>query len=353
MLTVELDYNLPAELIAQQALPGRASSRLMVLDWGGNEIEHRQFSDIVEYVRPGDCLVLNDSKVLPARFFVQRATGGRIEGLFLQTNDQGNWRVLLKNAGRLKLHESVRLIDPTERNDDEPVYLKVIERQPSGQWLLEAPYGRDHLQILERFGQTPLPPYIRREHQDADQEKADRTRYQTVYAQQPGSVAAPTAGLHFTEKLLEELKGKGVRIARVTLHVGLGTFQPVSVNKLEEHPMHAEYYQIDQTNTEIINQSKAGGGRIIAVGTTSVRTLESVSRSGKVEPGGDWTRLLIYPGYEFKIVDMLITNFHLPKTTLLALVCALAGKEKVLSAYREAIKLKYRFYSYGDAMLII
>jgi len=353
MNTEKLDYNLPGRLIAQHGLTDRTASRLMVMDRKQDTIEHRRFNDIADYIQPGDCMVLNDSRVIPARFNIKRGTGGKIEGLFLKTDDNNRWCVLLKNASRLRPGETVTLTDPLQDNRKDAPQLKIIEKLGNGKWLIE-PIGKDnYLEILERYGTTPLPPYIKRLSYDEKTEAADRQRYQTVYADQPGSVAAPTAGLHFDDKLLTRLWEKSVKFAKVSLHVGLGTFKPITAKKLQDHQMHAEEYFLDQTNTDIINRTIDNGHRIIAVGTTSVRTLETVAADNHVRPGSGWTDIFIMPGYKFKVTDALLTNFHLPKSTLLALVCALAGTARTLKAYEQAVKQKYRFYSYGDAMLIL
>ncbi|MBN2375957.1 MAG: tRNA preQ1(34) S-adenosylmethionine ribosyltransferase-isomerase QueA [Sedimentisphaerales bacterium] len=362
MNTSELDYELPESLIAQQGLVDRAASRLMVLDRASGEIQHRHFGDLCGLLEAGDCLVVNDSKVIPARFFARRKSGGKIEGLFLQIDEKGLWQVMLKNASRLSEGETIYLFSPLAedknhsaptRTKDSPV-LAIVARAKlgGGIWLIEPDSGEDYLDILNRYGCTPLPPYIRRSPSDRT-ENFDRPRYQTVYAQAPGSVAAPTAGLHFDNELLERLQEGGIDIAHLTLHVGLGTFKPVNTEKLEEHPMHSEQYKLDKENAEIINGTLQRNRRVVAVGTTSVRTLETLAGSREVEAGAGWTKLLITPGYQFRVTGAMLTNFHLPRTTLLALVCAFAGVETVLGAYRVAIEKKYRFYSYGDAMLIL
>jgi len=356
MDTSELDYDLPLRLIAQHPLAERAMTRLLVLNRRTCQTEHQHFCDLPGYLTPGDCLVLNDTRVFPARFFIRRSTGGRIEGLFINLTPQGDWQVLLKNASRLRPNEEVVLITPAADAANKSSFprLKVRENQGAGRWLLQPGFTENFLDILWRFGLTPLPPYIHRPPEEIPaNDSEDRARYQTVYARPPGSIAAPTAGLHFTNELLEGIREKGVHIARLTLHVGLGTFKPITAEKVEDHVMHPEYYQLDEANAELINQTISQGGRIFAVGTTSVRTLESLAEGKKVRPGTGWTDLFITPGYEFQIVDALITNFHLPRTSLLALVCAFAGTQTLLAAYRRAIELEYRFYSYGDAMLIL
>jgi S-adenosylmethionine:tRNA ribosyltransferase-isomerase len=352
MKVSELDYELPEGLIAQEGLSDRARSRLLVLDRERDAVQHRGFRDITEYLEAGDCLVINDSKVIPARFFARRRTGGKIEGLFLHMTEDRAWQVMLKNASRLREEDILTLYSARkEENSQGDVALRVLARQERGVWLVRPETEEDTFAILDRYGITPLPPYIRRN--GLREEGSDRQRYQTVYADLPGSVAAPTAGLHFDEEMLKTIESKGVKLAKVTLHVGLGTFQSVETEELEEHPMHAEEYQIEENAAAIINNTIASGKRVIAVGTTSVRTLESSAIDGKVKAGRSWTDLLITPGYEFQMVSALLTNFHLPRTTLLALVCAFGGTKQVLSAYEEAIREEYRFYSYGDAMLLI
>jgi len=358
MNIAELDYHLPQRLIAQQPVAVRTQSRLLVLDRANSSLEHRRFCDIVDYFQPSDCLVINDSKVIPARFYVHRATGGRIEGLFLNITDQGRWQVLLKNASRLTPCEIVTLADPHRQY--QPVAnhkFAVIESQNQGNWLLQPQFGETFLDVLGRYGITPLPPYIHRSPGNCQEnESIDHNRYQTVYADKPGSVAAPTAGLHFSEDLLKNLQNRNIKIARLTLHVGLGTFRPITTEKLEDHKMHTEFYQLDAANAAIINDSLQNASRIIAVGTTSLRTLETIAQIAQdrcVQPAQGWTDLFITPGYQFRIIDALITNFHLPRTSLLALVCAFAGTERIMTAYRTAIEQEYRFYSYGDAMLIL
>ncbi len=351
----ELDYILPHELIAQEGLNDRSRSRLLVLARQTNTLEHRHFADIVDYLQPGDSLVINQSKVIPARFYLRRTSGGRIEGLFLEEAPNSRWLVLLKNAARVKIDEILDFTtaDTSVGLPENPPQIKVIERRQEGQYLLEPLFNEPGFAVLERFGIMPLPPYIKRQAGDNHQ-KNDLSRYQTVYAHTPGSVAAPTAGLHFTPELIQQLESKGVQIARVTLHVGLGTFKPVTADKLEDHQMHHEWYEVSSQAADVINQTKAAGKRVIAVGTTSVRTLESLPFSdGRIRPHADWTNLFITPGCQFHVIDGMITNFHLPRTTLLAMVCALAGKEKVINAYQQAVAQKYRFYSYGDAMLIL
>jgi S-adenosylmethionine:tRNA ribosyltransferase-isomerase len=310
----------------------------------------RQFADIIEYIRGGDCVVLNNTKVLAAKFFGHRKTGARLEGLLLGERTTGLWEVMVKGAGKVKVGERMVLCDKDGRDWQEA---KAVERTDDGRWLLKVDSGEDSAhEVLDKIGFAPLPPYIKRS-DDKELAKTDLQRYQTVYAQKAGAVAAPTAGLHFTGQLFERLKDKGIVLAYVTLHVGAGTFKPIKAENLAEHKMHAERFSICAEDAEVINDTIDRGGRIIAVGTTSVRTLETICREGKVEPAEGTTSLFITPGYEFKIIDAMITNFHLPRSTLLALVCAFGGLENVLAAYRHAIEQRYRFYSYGDAMLIV
>jgi len=349
MRTKCLNYDLPSELIAQSPTENRGASRLLVMDRQAGPVLDRRFADILEYIGPGDCVVLNNTKVLPARFFARRATGARLECLFLSETQNGLWEVMVKGASKIKIGEVIVLRD---REGVDLHRVKAVERTIDGRWLLDVGSAQKAEEILSEIGFAPLPPYIKRG-DDSQLAKTDLLRYQTVYAQRPGAVAAPTAGLHFTERLLEQFKDKAVRLACVTLHVGPGTFAPIKAEELADHKMHAETFGISQDSAEVINNTKDGGGRIIAVGTTTVRTLETVCRGGKVAPVEGVTDLFIMPGYEFKMVDAMITNFHLPRSSLLALVCAFAGVENVLAAYRHAINKLYRFYSYGDAMLII
>jgi len=346
-----LDYELPHQLIAQNALPDRSASRLLVMDRKSGQIDHRAFENILDYLRKDDCLVLNDSKVIPARFYLRRHTGGTVEGLFLRQTEQNDWRVLLKHSRRIKPGEILHFCKPGADQPDSAA-LTILEKQPQGIWRVKPVPFEDPLLLLDRFGCPPLPPYIHRSRQELTS-PADFQRYQTVYAKIPGSIAAPTAGLHFTPELLERLRDRSVRIARVTLHGGMGTFKPITVEKLEDHVMHREACSLDQNAADLINQTKQNSGRIIAVGTTSVRTLETMAQNQQVLPGARWTSLFITPGYRFQIVDALITNFHLPRSTLLALVCAFAGRDQILRAYRLAVENQYRFFSYGDAMLIL
>ncbi|MBS4961079.1 MAG: tRNA preQ1(34) S-adenosylmethionine ribosyltransferase-isomerase QueA [Clostridiales bacterium] len=340
MKTSDFYYELPQELIAQEPLKDRASSRLMVLDKETGEICHRTFRDIKEYLRPGDCLVINDTKVLPARLIGERKnTGGHVEVLLLVRKDINHWEVLVKPGKKAKPGDEIVF-------GGGKLSAKVTDIVEGGNRIIEFTYEGVFESILDELGEMPLPPYI-------THKLEDKNRYQTVYAKNDGSAAAPTAGLHFTQELLREIEGMGVKIAHVTLHVGLGTFRPVKVEDVASHEMHSEYYIIEQSQADLINQTHKNGGKVISVGTTSTRTLEScVNEDGIVCAKSGWTKIFIYPGYDFKAIDGLITNFHLPESTLIMLVSALAGKEHVLHAYEEAVKEKYRFFSFGDAMLI-
>jgi len=350
MKTDQLDYELPSELIAQQPAAVRSESRLLVLDRGAGRLVDARFGRLGDFVRAGDCLVLNDTKVLPARFFARRETGGKLEGLYLRAaGGPGLWEVMLKGARKVKPGERI-IIKDRARGDF--CNATVVEKRAEGVCLLRIEGGTDTEAVLNEVGFPPLPPYIRRD-DDASVAEKDRDRYQTVYARRPGAVAAPTAGLHFTRDLIEHLTDAGIRFAAVTLHVGAGTFKPIATERVEEHPIHRESYRIDEKNAGIINAARNAGGRIIAVGTTVTRVLETISTSGEAGPCEGTTNLFITPGYEFKIVEAMVTNFHLPRSTLLALVSAFAGLEAIQRAYRHAIEQRYRFYSYGDAMLIL
>ncbi len=333
-------FDLPEELIAQTPLNDRTSSKLMVLNKATGEIKHEEkFSNILDYLKEGDCLVLNETRVIPARLFGKRKhTGANIEFLLLERKTKDRWEVLVNPGRKAKIGDIVIFSDKLEA--------EIIDITDGGNRIVEFKYQGIFEQILDELGQMPLPPYIK-------EKLEDRERYQTVYAKNEGSCAAPTAGLHFTEELLSKAKKKGVHIAKLTLHVGLGTFRPVKVDNILEHKMHSEYYMIDEENADIINKCKKNGGRVIAVGTTSARTLESVvDEQGFVKKSSGYTDIFIYPSYNFKIVDNLITNFHLPESTLIMLVSALANKDIILNAYKEAIKNNYRFFSFGDAMFI-
>lgn len=350
--TSQLHYELPAELIAQTPLERRDQARLLVLDRASGRISHRYFSDLPEYLRAGDCLVLNRSKVVPARFMARRSTGGKVPGLFVREQSPGRWEVLLTGAGRLKPGEELALTGGVWRM----TWRRHIDR---GLCEVEVSPADPVETVLSSIGSMPLPPYIRRGGAaDGVTDALDREQYQTVYAAEAGSVAAPTAGLHFTHELLGSLENLGVSIAQVLLHVGLGTFQPVEVADLGDHPMHQEWYTMPGESADRIAQARSSGQRVIAVGTTAVRVLETCAANGlsattsKIDCSG-WTDILIYPPYKFVAVDALVTNFHLPGSTLLALVMAFAGREAILSAYAEAIRERYRFFSYGDAMLLL
>ena len=339
MKTHDFWYDLPEELIAQTPLEQRDGSRLMVLDRDTGAVAHRHFYDIVDYLNPGDCLVMNDSRVLPARLLGHRPTGGAVEVLLLRDLGEKRWECLCK-PGR-KMQEGQEVIF-----GDGELTATVCEVREDGNRVVEFHFEGIFLEVLERLGKMPLPPYIKAELQDQE-------RYQTVYSREVGSAAAPTAGLHFTNALLEKVRAKGVSTAFVTLHVGLGTFRPVKAEEIDQHHMHSELCMMSKETADILNETKRRGGRVICVGTTSCRTLESlVNEDGTFEAKSKWTDIFIYPGYRFKAMDALITNFHLPESTLVMLVSAFAGRENVLAAYEEAVREKYRFFSFGDAMLI-
>ena len=349
MRTEHLNYSLPPELIAQHPADVRSDSRLLVLRRKNNELIDSQFSSISDFLLPGDCLVVNDTKVLPARFFAQREKGGgSLEGLFLSENQPAVWEVMLKGLRKVKFGEIINLKSRTQANF---CRAEVLDKMDDGVCRLKIEHQIGTETILNEIGFPPLPPYIKRTN-DMAEAMIDRQRYQTVYAQKVGAIAAPTAGLHFTDELICRLKEKGIYFGYITLHVGVGTFKPVSTDNLEDHQMHGERFSVSQETADLINNVKKRNGRIIAVGTTSVRTLETVASGSKIEPANGTANLFITPGYKFKIIDAMITNFHLPKSTLLALVSAFAGLENILNAYGYAIEKRYRFYSYGDAMLI-
>lgn len=333
-------YELPQELIAQDPLLDRSSSRLMVLDKYTGEIQHKIFKNIVDYLRPGDCLVINNTKVIPARLYgVKEGTEAKIEILLLKRRENDIWETLVKPGKKCKPGTIISFGEGLLTGE-------IIDIVEEGNRLIQFHYEGIFEEILDQLGQMPLPPYITHQLQD-------KNRYQTVYAKYDGSAAAPTAGLHFTPELLEQVRAMGVEIAEVTLHVGLGTFRPVKVENVLEHHMHSEFYRIEQSEADKINQAKESGHRVIAVGTTSTRTLESAAdENGYLRETSGWTEIFIYPGYQFKVIDALITNFHLPESTLVMLVAALAGREHVLNAYAEAVKECYRFFSFGDAMFI-
>ena len=333
-------FDLPEELIAQDPLEDRASSRLLVLDKASGDVKHRHFRDVLKFLKKGDCLVLNDTKVIPARLFGTKVgTDAKIEVLLLKRKSDNVWETLVKPGKKMREGAEVSFGDGLLKG-------KVVGVVDEGNRLIQFEYDGIFEEILDQLGQMPLPPYITHQLQD-------KNRYQTVYAKHDGSAAAPTAGLHFTKELLEEIEAMGVKIAHVTLHVGLGTFRPVKVETIEEHHMHSEFYIVEEEEAKKINDTKKEGGRVICVGTTSCRTLESATgEDGILKAGSGWTQIFIYPGYKFKILDCLITNFHLPESTLVMLVSALAGKEHVMEAYEEAIRERYRFFSFGDAMFI-
>lgn len=342
-MNVELyDFDLPEQLIAQTPLPDRSASRLLTLNKVSGEISHEVFSSVIDYLQPGDTLVLNDTKVIPARLFgVKEDTGAKAEVLLLKNLSGDRWEALVKPGKKLRKGNVIVFGEGRLR-------AIVEEEGEMGARTLNFEYEGIFNEILDSLGQMPLPPYIKEKLEDKD-------RYQTVYARHEGSAAAPTAGLHFTEELLEQIKRKGVDIAFITLHVGLGTFRPMSVENVEDHVMHEEYYILPAETAELLNRTRERGGRIIPVGTTSCRTLETVGNrcgGGPLTETSGWTGIFIYPGYEFKVVDGLITNFHLPKSTLVMLVSALAGRERIMAAYQEAIEREYRFFSFGDAMFI-
>mgnify|MGYP000352205079 CR=1 FL=1 len=336
----DFNYELPQELIAQDPLLKRSDSRLMVLNRATGGIEHRHFSDVIEYLNPGDCLVINDTKVIPARLIgVKEDTGASIEVLLLKRHDDKVWETLVKPGKKARVGARISF-------GEGKLVGEVIDIVEEGNRLIRFEYEGIFEEVLDELGQMPLPPYITHRLEDKD-------RYQTVYATHTGSAAAPTAGLHFTPELLAAIEAKGIRIARVTLHVGLGTFRPVKVEDVTQHHMHSEYYQVTQEAADIINDTKKRGGRVIAVGTTSTRTLESVAdEDGTMHAAGGWTEIFIYPGYQYKAIDGLITNFHLPESTLIMLVSAFCGYENTMRAYRVAVEEKYRFFSFGDAMYI-
>ena len=334
-------YDLPQELIAQDPLEDRSSSRLMVLDKITGEVEHRHFKDITEYLRPGDCLVINNTKVIPARLYgVKEGTEAKIEILLLKRKENDIWETLVKPGKKCKIGTKIVFGEGILTGE-------VVDIVEEGNRLIQFHYEGIFEEILDRLGQMPLPPYITHQLQD-------KNRYQTVYAKYDGSAAAPTAGLHFTPELLQQVRDMGVEIAEVTLHVGLGTFRPVKETDVLKHHMHSEFYKIEQSEADKINKAKKEGHRVIAVGTTSTRTLESAAdENGFLTEKSGWTEIFIYPGYQFKVIDALITNFHLPESTLVMLVSALAGREHVLAAYETAVEEKYRFFSFGDAMFIV
>ncbi|MHB8996480.1 MAG: tRNA preQ1(34) S-adenosylmethionine ribosyltransferase-isomerase QueA [Armatimonadota bacterium] len=342
MLLSDFDYELPTRLIAQHPPSERGQSRLLVIPRDGSSLQHRMFRDLPEFLREGDCLVLNDTRVIPARLLGHRSTGGQAELLLLRPLGEDLWEALAKPARRLRVGERVTFGDQ--------LTAEIVAERPEGLRTIRLHYQGNLLPILDQIGRMPLPPYIRRDAPETD----DQTRYQTIYAQAPGAVAAPTAGLHFTPEVLHQIESQGVTVARLTLHVGLGTFRPIQVERLADHVMHAEWYSVSAESAATINAARPRGGRIIAAGTTVVRTLETVAdNDGIVQPGEGLTDIFISPGYTFRATDAMLTNFHLPRSSLLVMVSAFAGRDRILAAYQEAIAKDYRFYSYGDATLII
>ncbi len=340
MKTHDFWYDLPEELIAQTPLEKRDSSRLLVLDKETGQVNHKHFYDVLDYLQPGDCLVMNDSRVLPARLLGHRPTGGAVELLLLRDLGEGRWECLAKPGRKCQAGQELLFGDGL-------LTATVVAVQEDGNRIVQFHYEGIFLEILEQLGKMPLPPYIKAELQDQE-------RYQTVYSRQTGSAAAPTAGLHFTRELLEKIREKGVKTAFVTLHVGLGTFRPVKAEDISGHHMHSELCMLNQETADILNETRKAGGRIICVGTTSCRTLESLAgEDGTFRASSKWTDIFIYPGYSFKAMDGLITNFHLPESTLVMLVSAFAGREHILAAYEEAVRERYRFFSFGDAMMIL
>ena len=340
MKTSDFYYDLPKELIAQDPLEDRSASRLMHLNKETGEYEHGHFRDILKYLKPGDCLVINDTKVIPARLYGSKVgTDAAIEILLLKRRENDIWETLVKPGKKCKVGTVISFGDGILTGE-------VVDIVDEGNRLIQFHYDGIFEEILDQLGEMPLPPYITHKLQD-------KNRYQTVYAKHEGSAAAPTAGLHFTKELLQQVQDAGAKIAHVTLHVGLGTFRPVKVEDVTQHHMHSEFYVVEEDQAKLINDTKAAGGRVIAVGTTSCRTLESATgEDGILKAGSGWTEIFIYPGYRFKMIDGLITNFHLPESTLVMLVSALAGKEHIMAAYEEAVREKYRFFSFGDAMMI-
>ncbi len=344
----DYDYELPKELVAQYPLPVRSDARLLVVHRRSGELDHRHVRHLPEILQSGDVLVVNNTRVLPARLIGRRTeTGGRWEGLFLSAQAEGTWQILCKTRGRLTPGDRVTLLD---RLGDDAGELTLLARLAGGVWAVRPPQTGEAAEVLlRRVGRIPLPPYIR----GGEMEESDLTRYQTVYAANPGSVAAPTAGLHFTPQLLQQCRTGGIGMEQVTLHVGLDTFRPIQGDSLDEHPMHSEWGELSASAAENLLAARAGGGRIVAVGTTSVRVLETAAASGQIEAWSGFTDLFIRPGHTFQAVDALLTNFHLPRTTLLVLVRTFGGDDLIRKAYEEAVREEYRFYSYGDAMLIL
>lgn len=347
-----LDYDLPSELIAQQPLPQRDQSRLLVVNRAVGSLLDARITDLPTFLQPNDLMILNDTRVLPAKFTARRQTGGKIEGLFIRQDVPTEWIVMLQSRGRLRDGERLNLED----GKGGVIRLTVVDRDGEGLWRLSLDFAANAVEVLDRVGRTPLPPYIAR-NDEPSSEPADRDRYQTVFARHVGSVAAPTAGLHLTDAMLYELASRGITRAFVTLHVGIGTFRPIKVDRLPDHRMHTEQYSVSRETADAITTCKRTNGRVLAIGTTSTRVLETMgstpSSDGSIQPGVGQTDIFIYPPYRFRVVDMLLTNFHLPRSTLLALVMAFAGIDVIKNAYRHSIANGYRFFSYGDAMLIL
>jgi S-adenosylmethionine:tRNA ribosyltransferase-isomerase len=343
----QYDYELPENLIAQSPVMCRTDARLLVVDRKCNSLSHKHIRDLPEVLRPGDCLVINDTRVIPARLIGHRSkTGGHWEGLFVETSPDGLWRILCKSRGRLKPGDTITLLNAAGQEDIE---FELGTKESDGTWIARPRTSEETFTLLERVGRVPIPPYIRK----GEMVATDRENYQTVYAEVPGAVAAPTAGLHFTSKLLDQLKDLGVSLCHLTLHVGPGTFRPIKSENLAEHEMHTEWGCIKKESVDQINECRRRGGRVVAVGTTSVRVLETAAADGELKPFTGYTKLFIRPPYQFRIVDALLTNFHLPRTTLLVLVRTFGGDALLKHAYEEAVRERYRFYSYGDAMLIV
>ncbi len=343
----QYDYELPRPLIAQAPVAHRADARLLVVDRARNTLAHEHIRDLPEILQPKDCLVVNDTRVVPARLVGYRtSTGGRWEGLFLDADEKGFWRILCKTRGKLTSGETISLVDCAGGRD---AFLRMGTRQPDGTWVARPEPAEETFRLLERVGRVPLPPYIRK----GEMVDADRDAYQTVYARKPGAIAAPTAGLHFTAGVLQQLHQRGVTLCRLTLHVGSGTFRPITADSLDGHKMHSEWGELDEQCVERIAACRSHGGRLVAVGTTCTRLLETAAADGTLQPFTGRTELFIRPPYQFQAVDALLTNFHLPRTTLLVLVRTFGGDRLIQQAYEEAIREEYRFYSYGDAMLIL
>ncbi len=339
------DYDLPKQLIAQHPTAKRDESRLLVLHKESSKIEHRKFYEIVEYLNTGDVLVLNDTKVSPARIQGTRTTGGRVEGLIIKKIEENTWEVLLQSNHKLKENELLTF--------DNSVEGRILYRNDAGSWIIRVEDERKFTEMLENSGRMPLPPYIKRNSNDKSQEMHDDERYQTIYAKKMGAIAAPTAGLHFTTNLLQKISCKGIEIVYITLHVGLGTFKPIHKEDFRQHNIHKEFYNVPEEAVDTINKAKSLGKKVFATGTSTCRVLETIAKNHATEKNTGWTNLFIYPPYEFKLTDSLITNFHLQRSTLILLASAFAGRENIASSYEEAIDQNYRFYSYGDCMLIL